>query len=177
MRKRNTSSFGTVGIIFTVILIWQYKHLIPYLIVALLLIGLGAIVVNASRNLSIRKRNIRPMLDINTINGLAFEKHIADLLRANGYTKVCLTEFYDYGVDIIAEKDGIRWGVQVKYYSGLVGLDAVRQVVAGLKYYHCDRGMLVTNSHYTTVAVELARSNDCILVDGRDYKRLARFNY
>jgi hypothetical protein len=35
-------------------------------------------------------------------------------------------------VDIIADKEGISWGIQNERYSGLVKIDAVRQVVAGL---------------------------------------------
>lgn len=55
-----------------------------------------------------------------------------------------LTEHYDLGVDIVARKDGVTWGVQVKHYSGLVGINAVRQVVVALKMYGCDRAMVVT---------------------------------
>ncbi len=49
------------------------------------------------------------------------------------------TEYYDLGVDIIAKKDGITWGVQVKHYQGLVSIEAVRQVVVALKKYKYGR--------------------------------------
>ena len=68
------------------------------------------------------------------------------------------------GIDITAEKDGVRWGVQVKRYSGLVGASAVRQVVTALNIYGCDRAMVVTNSSYSRVAIELAASNSCVLI-------------
>lgn len=99
--------------------------------------------------------------------GLEFELYIADLLKHRGYTNVRLTEKYDLGVDIIAEKNGIRWGIQVKRYSGLVKASAVRQVVTALKFYNCDRTMVVTNSYYSKTAIRLAKYNDCLLV-GRD---------
>lgn len=67
--------------------------------------------------------------DVDTMDGTMFEYYVAQLLIDRGYTNVSLTERYDYGVDIIAEKDGIRWGVQTKRYSGLVKAAAVRQVV------------------------------------------------
>jgi HJR/Mrr/RecB family endonuclease len=147
-------------------------HLITYLIAALVAISLGMIIRRIVRGFKVKKRHVYTISDVNTLNGLAFERHVADVLRGNGHKKVHLTEYYDYGVDIIAEKDGIRCGVQVKYYSGLVGIDTVRQVMAGLKYYHCDKAMVITNSSYTKVAVKLARSNQCTLVDGHDYMRL-----
>jgi len=112
--------------------------------------------------------------DVDTMGGLDFEKYVAELLRANGYRNVSLTERYDFGVDIIAEKDGVRWGIQTKRYAGLVKASAVRQVVTGLKLYDCDRAMVITNSTYSAVARRLANANDCVLVDRAGLKRLAR---
>lgn len=176
MRKRSSSSVTTVGIIFVGILAWHYVYLIPYLIAALTAIALGMIISRIVRRFKIKKRYVYTISDVNTLNGLAFEKHIADVLRGNGYKKVHLTEYYDYGVDIIAEKDGIRWGVQVKCYTGLVGVDAVRQVVTGLTNYRCDKAMVITNSSYTPIAEKLAHSNMCVLIDGRNLKKLERKN-
>jgi HJR/Mrr/RecB family endonuclease len=102
---------------------------------------------------------------IDSMTGLEFERCVAGLLEHQGYTNVELTEKYDYGVDIIADKDGIRWGIQVKRYSGLVKADAVRQVVTALKKYDCDKAMVITNSTYSMVAKDLASCNNCVLID------------
>ncbi len=107
------------------------------------------------------------------MNSFEFEQYVAMLMRNNGYRNVSLTEKYDMGVDIIAEKDGVRWGVQVKRYSGLVKASAVRQVVTGLKLYGCDRAMVITNSTYSTTARMLAAGNDCELIDRRSLALLA----
>ena len=103
--------------------------------------------------------------NIDTMGNLEFEHYVAMLLKNNGYHNVSLTEKYDLGVDVIAEKDGVRWGVQVKHYSGLVKASAVRQVVTGLRLYDCDRAMVVTNSVYSATARRLAAGNDCKLID------------
>ena len=105
------------------------------------------------------------MAVIDKMTGLEFEICVSKLLRAQGYKNVRLTEKYDYGVDIIAEKDGIKWGIQIKRYSDLVKADAVRQVVTALKIYNCDRSMVITNSVFSQTAKELARINDCVLID------------
>jgi hypothetical protein len=105
--------------------------------------------------------------DVDTMTGLQFEKYVASVLKQRGFTNVQLTEQYDLGVDIVARKNGIKWGVQVKRYSGLVKADAVRQVVTALKFYSCDRAMVITNSNFSRVAIELADSNDCLLIDRR----------
>lgn len=95
-----------------------------------------------------------------------FEYFVADWLKDRGYTDVQLTEHYDLGVDIVARKDGVTWGVQVKHYNGLVGINAVRQVVVALKMYGCDRAMVVTNSTFSRPAIEPARSQGCMLING-----------
>ncbi len=106
------------------------------------------------------------------MGSLEFERYVATLLRKNGYQNVKLTEKYDLGVDIVADKGGVRWGIQVKHYSGLVKADAVRQVVTGLRVYGCDQAMVITNSRYSIVARRLASANDCTLLDRDNLLRL-----
>jgi restriction system protein len=108
------------------------------------------------------------------MNGLEFEYYIAELLRKNGFHKVSLTEKYDLGIDIIAEKDGIHWGIQVKRCSGLVRANAVRQAVTGLNIYGCDQAMVITNSTYSATARRLANANNCVLVDRTGLNQLMR---
>ncbi|HCH34026.1 MAG: hypothetical protein UY35_C0010G0021 [Candidatus Saccharibacteria bacterium GW2011_GWC2_48_9] len=103
---------------------------------------------------------------LDAMTWVEFEYFVAAWLKDKGYTNVRITEKYDLGVDIVAKKDGIVWGIQVKHYNGLVGIEAVRQVVVALKKYKCDRAMVVTNSVFSRPATELAKSQDCLLIDG-----------
>ena len=105
------------------------------------------------------------LTEIDRMSGLEFEKYLITVLKRQGYGSISLTEKYDYGVDIVAVKDGITWGIQAKRYKGLVDVDAVRQVVTALAKYRCQRSMVITNSYYTEVAKEMARCNKCILID------------
>lgn len=109
---------------------------------------------------------------VDNMSGLEFERYVARLLKIHGYSNIRLTEKYDLGVDIIACKDKITWGIQVKRYSGLVKAEAVRQAVTALRKYDCDRAMVITNSTFSSVARELARSNDCALIDRSNLSRL-----
>jgi restriction system protein len=115
-----------------------------------------------------RRRTLRTIASISDgrTRGLEFEKYVAELLKARGYSRVRLTDRFDLGIDIIAHKDGITWGVQVKWRDGMVGADAVRQVVTGLAYYGCTQAMVVTNATYSHPAQLLAQSNGCVLIDG-----------
>ena len=105
------------------------------------------------------------MIDADVMDGLTFERYVAELLKSRGYTGVRLTERFDRGVDIIVVKDGIRWGVQVKRYSKAVKASAVQQVVAGLNSYGCQRAMVVTNNYFGRHAKLLAQDNNCVLVN------------
>ncbi|MFZ1258409.1 MAG: restriction endonuclease [Candidatus Saccharimonas sp.] len=148
-------------IIVLTITYWQYAQYVLALIVIFYIVRLIARVYQFARRII---TNLR-LSEVDAMDGLVFEKYVANLLMQHGYSNISLTEQYDYGVDIIATRDGICWGIQVKRYSGLVKADAVRQVVTGLRLYGCDRAMVITNSVFSRAAVQLADSNDCVLID------------
>jgi HJR/Mrr/RecB family endonuclease len=70
----------------------------------------------------------------------------------------------DQGVDLIAEYGGQRYAVQAKGYFHAVNNKAVQEVVAGKAHYGCAMATVITNSRFARSAVELAQSNDCILI-------------
>ena len=166
--SRRSLLFPTVFIMVTTYVYWEYAKYLITIIILITAVTLIFKLVHAARRVT---RGLQ-LHDIETMDGIEFEYFIAQVLHHNGYTNVVLTERYDYGVDIIADKDGVRWGVQVKRYSGLVKADAVRQVITGLAIYGCDRAMVITNSNYSTVARRLADSNDCVLIDKTDLQEL-----
>jgi restriction system protein len=147
------------------------------LIIAVTFVSLGGLVVLALLVFGWRKQKERQrtkaltMADIATMDGLVFEQYVGKLLASQGYSGIRFTERYDLGVDIIARRNGIVWGVQVKRYSHVVKAAAVRQVVTALKSYKCDRAMVITNSTYSRPARLLADSNDCILIDNTELTR------
>lgn len=72
-----------------------------------------------------RERALR-MEDVDTMNGLAFEHYVAGLLKQQGYVATVTPSSGDLGVDVIAERGGIRHAVQVKRYTGSVSRRAIR---------------------------------------------------
>ena len=162
MRRRHRGS--AAGVLLLASIIYTYWSYAKYLIAAIILLFVARLVVKLVRKFHTVRRDLH-LRDIDTMNGIDFEHYIAQLLVERGCNSVSLTEKYDYGVDIVAEKDGIRWGIQVKRHSGLVKAAAVRQVVTGLRLYDCDRAMVITNSTFSNVAQRLAAGNDCVLID------------
>ncbi len=98
-------------------------------------------------------------------DGHEYEYFVAEYLRRTGYSQVTVTRgSNDYGIDVLATKDGIRYAVQCKYYSSPVNLKAVQEAVAGAPYYGCSVAMVVTNNTFTKSAVTLANANGVILL-------------
>ena len=160
-----------VIIVLVGVAIWTHRAQLVHIVYAALGIFGCLLLLRLCWKLVTSHRFVR-LHDIDSMNGLEFEYYVAELLGKNGFRNVSLTEKYDFGVDIVAEKDGMHWGIQAKCYSGLVKAEAVRQVVTGLRLYDCDRAMVITNSAYSTVAQRLATGNNCVLIDRAGLKRL-----
>ncbi len=109
-----------------------------------------------------RHRDILP----DDMEGHEFERYCAELLEGNGFQEVEVTKGSgDYGVDILAEKDGITYAIQCKRYTGPVGVAAVQQAYAGRDYYDRMVGAVLTNQYFTAPAVEAARKLKILLWD------------
>ena len=103
-------------------------------------------------------------VDFDSMDGKQFEKFCARLLIKNGYEDVSRTKGSgDQGIDIIAFKDNIKYGIQCKCYSSDIGNSAVQEVFAGKAFYKCNIGIVLTNRHFSPSAIELAKTNGIIL--------------
>ena len=111
------------------------------------------------------------MPEIDRMSGRDFEECINVLLARKGY-RVELTPYVgDWGADLVVSHDGVRSVVQLKRWNRAVNPRAVQEVVASKAKYRCERAMVITNSHFTRAARELARVNR---VELWDRTRLAR---
>ena len=111
------------------------------------------------------KRRRRSQL-MDEMEGHDFEYFCADLLRKNGFLDVEVTKGSgDYGVDILAEKDGVTYAVQCKCYNAPIGVKAVQEVYAGRDYYDRMVGAVMTNQYFTSAAVAAAGKLKILLWD------------
>lgn len=100
------------------------------------------------------------------MEGHDFEFFCAGLLEKQGFVDVEVTRASgDFGVDILAEKDGITYAVQCKRYNGPVGVEAVLRTYGGRAYYERMVGAVMTNQYFTTPAVEAAKKLQILLWD------------
>ena len=100
------------------------------------------------------------------MEGHEFEHFCADLLRRRGFKDVVVTKGSgDFGIDILAERDCISYGIQCKNYSSPIGVKAVQEVYAGRDYYDCMVGVVMSNQYFTGPAVEAAKKLKIVLWD------------
>lgn len=134
---------------------------------------------------SIRDRKTRFSIEyVDQLEGLDFEEYTYQLLKSNGYINVIKTKASgDFGIDVLAEKDGIKYAVQCKNYTSPLGSKCVQEAYSGKQYYNCHVGIVLTNSTFTSHAKELAEKNGILLWDRnklismiKTYKKISSLN-
>lgn len=133
----------------------------------------AAVIIAAGVILHIQFKNRRRQHTVDEMEGIDFEYYCADLLTAHGFNEVEVTKSSgDYGIDILAQKEGITYAIQCKRYSGPVGVKAVQEAYAGRDYYDCMVGCVLTNQYFTQPAVDAAKKLKILLWDRGYLERL-----
>lgn len=115
---------------------------------------------------AMRSRRRKKTRFIDEMEGHEFEYFCAELLKDNGFVEVEVTKGSgDYGIDILAEKEGVTYAIQCKCYADMVGVKAVQEAYAGRDYYDRMVGAVMTNQYFTAPAVDAARKLKILLWD------------
>jgi len=103
---------------------------------------------------------------LDEMDGRDFEFFCADLLEQKGFLDVEVTKGSgDFGIDILAEKDGVTYAIQCKRYEEPVGVKAVQEAYAGREYYDRMVGAVMSNQYFTEPAVAAAKKLKILLWD------------
>lgn len=123
-----------------------------------LLIGVALVLLHRA------KKKMPDSMDL--LEGHDFEVYCAELLKRRGFQEVEVTKGSgDYGIDILAEKEGVTYAIQCKCYTAPVGVKAVQEAYAGRDYYDRMVGAVLTNQYFTQPAVEAAKKLKILLWD------------
>ena len=136
----------------------HYMHILGFvLLVSFIIIGIVFFLKH-------HRRIVPEYFD--TLEGHEFEHYCAGLLQKKGFIDVEVTKGSgDYGVDILAEKDGVTYAIQCKCYTAPIGVKAIQEAYAGRDYYDRMVGAVLTNQYFTTPAVEAAKKLKILLWD------------
>lgn len=129
-------------------------------------IGLFLILIVISIWVAFRFKRSNIACHIDEMEGVEFEKFCAELLKNRGFIEVEITKSSgDFGVDILAEKEGVTYAIQCKRYTEAVGVKAVQEACAGREYYDRMVGVVMTNQYFTEPAVKAAKKLKILLWD------------
>lgn len=163
---KNTEFLNKAG--WTLLIISAVLAIIKYVIISL--------INKKELNTEIAYNNIEEELEkIDMFTGIQFEQYIMGLLKKEGYSNIRPTKTSgDYGVDITAEKNGLKCAIQCKRFHNNIPIKAIQEIKAGKTYYKCDKAMVITNSYYTQNAKNLASSTGVQLFDRDDLIRIIK---
>lgn len=92
---------------------------------------------------------------IDNLEGIEFENYIGQLVKRNGYKNVTVTKGSgDFGADIIATKNGIKYAIQCKRFSSTVSSQPIGEVLRAMNAYKCQGGIVITNNYFTKQAIQ-----------------------
>ena len=97
-----------------------------------------------------------------------FEKYVADLFTKLGYKTIVTGGGYDRGVDVIAEKDGLKHYIQCKkYITSVVGVNELREFYGAIADHLAQaKGYFITTNKFTLEAEKFAENKPIELIDG-----------
>lgn len=140
----------------------QMTILMTIIVFVIILTAAAILLVKCVR----RFRHNRRTGFMDEMEGHDFEYFCAELLEKQGFIEVEVTRASgDFGVDILAEKDGVTYAVQCKRHTAPVGVEAVLCTYGGLAYYERMVGVIMTNQYFTAPAVEAAKKLRILLWD------------
>lgn len=111
-------------------------------------------------------------IDVERLRPIDFEIYCASRLKKGGWTANLTKASGDQGIDIIAERDGIKLVFQVKKASSPVGNKAVQEAIAGKAFVNANAACVVSNAEFTPAAKELANVSGVKLLHHSELTRL-----
>lgn len=120
--------------------------------------------------------------DVDRLNDYLFEAYIGALYEKQGYKVQITPRSGDKGIDVLASKDGTNYAIQCKHSKNNIGQECMSEVLSGAKYYETIYGksfipLTWTNSHYSSSAIDFARTIDIKCCDRDNLMQWVKENF
>lgn len=160
-RRRSGGSAASNGLLAllglaAILVIWVVQHPIVLMAVAaLIILGLyGHYRIVQKQRAALLRSGIT---QIDHMTGVQFEQRLLVHFQSLGWWVRTTKATGDFGADLVGSRpDGTRVVIQAKRWQGSVGVGAVQEVHAARGYYQAPDALLITNSHLSVAARELA---------------------
>lgn len=102
--------------------------------------------------------------------GIEFEQECIRKLTQLGFINISSTPTsVDYGVDIVAYHNNLKYIFQCKNWKKKPGEVVVREVLAAKQLYSADRCAVISKTGFTKQAFKLAKPNFILLINGDEF--------
>lgn len=103
------------------------------------------------------------IVDVDLMSNEEFESFIISLFFKMGYKAILTRMGGEFGVNLIASKNGNRIGIQAKCNISNISEAEIQQLLNGLDHFQLKQGLAITNMYYTAGAVSLAETSGIVL--------------
>lgn len=103
------------------------------------------------------------IVDVDLMNDEEFESFIISLFFKMGYKAASTGIAGEFGVNLIATKNGNSIGIQTKCNRSNVSEAEIQLLLNGLDQYQLGQGLAITNMYFTAGAVSLAETSGIVL--------------
>jgi HJR/Mrr/RecB family endonuclease len=115
--------------------------------------------------------------DWKSLRSVPFENYLEEVFKELGYSVETTKITGDQGADLIVSNCGHKIAIQIKGYFSSVSNGAVQEAFTSKGYYSCEACAVITNSHFTASAKDLANRIGCVLIDEDMLPALVLGNY
>jgi restriction system protein len=157
---------GQVNIGYSIILkLNKGNRLVNFLYLAIYLV-VSLMIIREYYKFKIRNLYLSSSIqEVDEMTGIEFEYFLLYKFKQRRYKVKTTPVTGDYGADLVLKKRKEKIVVQAKRYQNDVGIAAVQEVIGSIAFYGATKGIVITNSHFTSNAIQLANANDIILWD------------
>ena len=147
-------------------LIYFHTHNLFLSILGFSFIGIIIFTISYIRKNITRKKLLNSGMNIvDQMSGEEFEAFLLAHFENLGYKGKLTPIKNNYGADLIVNKDNFKIVVQAKRWKEKIGVSAIQEVIGAINYYKASKGMVITNSFFTSNAVNLAATSNIELWD------------
>lgn len=130
-----------------------------------------------NKKLAGRYINSLDIENIDILDGFDFEELLYHIFNSAGLNVTKTKKSRDYGADLILSYKDKKIVIQSKlYYNHSVGNSAVQEIATAKSFYNADAGVVITNSHFSKPAINLASTVGVKLIERNELAKLLKSN-
>lgn len=163
---------GILAILFLLFILFFKKYLSWQLYIVIVIIVIVIIVVVLIYLLKRKRQKFfkekTTLQELRALTPDQFEEFIADLYQKMGYKAEKVGGAYDGGIDVVAEKNGVKHYIQCKkFITRQAGVHDVRDFYGAMSDKLSNaKGIFITTNIFTTEAEKFAEDKPIELIDG-----------